>query len=123
MAQVRQPPGWPREVPPAEVPGWERRAESWLLDQCPPEYRVHEVLRRYPVVLARFAAGHVQASQEAASRGLATVRADLRDLLPPEAVEATVGAYEREALRLGQVARAVAMIGQALQGRRYVPRL
>ena len=39
--------------------------------------------------------------------GLAGVRAALRDLLPPEAVEAAVLAYEREGLRLQQVERAV----------------
>ena len=28
---------------------------AWLFDLVPPDYRAHEVLRRYPVLLARFA--------------------------------------------------------------------
>ena len=50
------PPGWPEEVRPPGAPDWERTAVAWLFDLCPPDYRAHEVLRRYPVLLARFAA-------------------------------------------------------------------
>ena len=55
MSAVR-PPGWPAQVHPPESPDFERTAVGWLLDQCPPDYRAYEVLRRYPVILARFAA-------------------------------------------------------------------
>ena len=55
------PPGWPEEVRPPGAPDWERTAVGWLYDLVPPEYRSHEVLRRYPVLLARFAADHVTA--------------------------------------------------------------
>ena len=44
---------------------------AWLFDLVPPDYRAHEVLRRYPVLLARFAADHVDAGLEAARAGLA----------------------------------------------------
>jgi hypothetical protein len=117
------PPGWPAEVPPPGAPGWERRAVGWLFDLCPPDYRSYEVLRAYPVVLARFAAAHVEAAVETARRGLATARADLRDVVPPEAVEATVAAYEREGHRLVGVARAVRLVEQALSGTTFRPRL
>lgn len=96
---------------------------GWLLDLCPAEYRAYEVLRRHPVVLARFAAGHVASAVEAARRGLATARADLRGLVPPEAVDAAVAAYEREGARLTATARAVELVGAALRGDRWVPRL
>ena len=55
------PPGWPEEVRPPGTPDWERTATAWLFDLCPPDYRAHDVLRRHPPVLARFAARHVQA--------------------------------------------------------------
>src|SRR3954451_8857066 len=55
------PPGWPVEVRPPGAPDWERTAVAWLFDLVPPDYRAHEVLRRYPVLLARFAADHVSA--------------------------------------------------------------
>lgn len=117
------PPGWPDQVRPPLSPEWERSAVAWLFDLCPPDYRAHDVLRRYPVVLARFAREHCLTGVEAARRGLATVRADLASVVPPEAVEATVSAYEREGARLARAAAAVALVEDALQGKRWVPRL
>ena len=117
------PPGWPQEVLPPQAPDWERSAVAWLFDQCPPDYRVHDVLRAHPVVLARFARGHVEAAVEAARQGIRTARADLRDVVTPEVVEAVLGAYDREGRRLVQVGRAVALVEAALRGERWVPRL
>lgn len=117
------PPGWPPEVRPPDAPDWERSASAWLFDLCPPDYRSHEVLRRHPVVLARFAAHHVQSGAEAARRGLSTVRDDLRQVADPETVAAAVAAYEREGARLVVVSRALALVEEALRGRRYVARL
>lgn len=117
------PPGWPEQVLPPQAADWERSAVAWLFDLCPPEYRAHEVLRRYPVVLARFAAGHVEANVQAARDGLRTLRADLAGLVPPEVVDAAIGAYEREGRRLAAVGRQVALVTAAMQGERWVPRL
>ena len=123
MSDIAVPPGWPPSVRPPGAPDWERTAVAWLYDLCPPDYRAHEVLRRHPVVLARFAAHHVAAGVEAARRGLATARAELRDVVPPEAVDAAIEAWEREGARLVAASRAVALIEQALGGRRFVARL
>ena len=117
------PPGWPPQVLPPQAPDWERSAIAWLLDLCPPDYRAHDVLRRHPVVLARFAAGHVAAAVDAARSGLRTVRADLRGVVPPEAIDAAIAAYEREGRRLVQAGRQVALVDAALRGERHVPRL
>lgn len=123
MIRPAVPPGWPSEVLPPEAPDWERSAVAWMFDLCPADYRAHEVLRRQPVVLARFAAGHVRSGVDAARAGLATVRADLRGLVPGEVVDAAVTAYEREGARLVRAGRAVELVEAALRGRRYVPRL
>jgi len=123
MERAVVPPGWPAEVAPPGTPDWERSATGWLFDLCPPDYRAHEVLRRHPVVLARFAVHHVQAGIEAARQGLGTARADLRDVADPETVAAAVAAYEREGARLLAAARAVDLVEQALRGRRFVARL
>ena len=123
MSGSRVPPGWPAEVRPPQAPDWERTAVVWLFDLCPPDYRAHEVLRRHPIVLAHLATRHVEAGIEAARRGLATARADLRDLVDTPTLEAALGAYEREGARLVVTARAVALVAEALRGRRYVPRL
>jgi hypothetical protein len=117
------PPGWPAEVLPPHAPDWQRGAVAWLFDLCPPDYRAHEVLRRHPVVLARFAAGHVESAVEAARAGLRTVRRDLAGVVGPEVVEAAVAAYDREGRRLVAVGRQVALVDAALRGERHVPRL
>ena len=96
---------------------------GWLFDLCPPDYRVHEVLRRHPVVLARFAAHHVEAGIEAARRGLAAGRVELRDVVPPEALTAALAAYEREGARLIATRRAVNLVEQAMRGTEFRPRL
>ena len=123
MTEGHAPAGWPADVRPPGATDWQRTAVGWLFDLCPPDYRVYDVLRRYPVVLARFAAGHIAAAREAAKHGIATARAELRDAVPPEAVDAAVAAYEREAHRLTGVARAVELVEEALRGTRFVPRL
>jgi ABC-type nitrate/sulfonate/bicarbonate transport system substrate-binding protein len=116
------PPGWPAEVPPPDAPEWERRAVGWLLDLCPPDYRSYDVLRRWPVLLARFATEHVEACRAAVAHGVANARPALRDL-PPEVVEEAVAAYETEAARLAKAARAVELVAAALRGTRFRPRL
>jgi hypothetical protein len=81
------------------------------------------VLRRYPVLLARFAGDHVAAGLEAARKGWRTVRVELADQLPADAIEAAMVAYEREGARLGAAARGVEVVAGALRGERWVPRL
>jgi hypothetical protein len=110
-------------VPPPGVPGWERRAVGWLFDQCPPDFRGYELLRRQPVVLARMAAEQVASAAGACRHGLATVRSDLRGTVPPEVIDETIALYEREAGRLAAVERGLRLVEAALQGRRFVPRL
>lgn len=117
------PPGWPAEVPPPDAPDWERKAVAWLFDLCPPDYRAHEVLRRHPVVLARFAAQHVASGVQAARDGLRSVRAELGGVVPPDVVEAAIAAYDREGRRLVQAGRQVDLVAGALRGERWVPRL
>ena len=46
------PPGWPAGVHPPGSEDFESTAVGWLLDVVPPDYRLHGVLRRYPVALA-----------------------------------------------------------------------
>ena len=123
MSQELVPPDWPREVLPPQAPDWQRSAVAWLLDSCPPDYRSYEVLRAHPVLLARFAHGHLTASVQAARQGIATLRADVRGAIPPEAVDAALAAYEREGRRLARAARQVVLVEAALRGERWVPRL
>lgn len=108
---------------PPDAPGWEQTAVSWLLDISPPEYRSYPVLRRHPVVLARFALLHVEACQAAVRRGLSEARALLRDVAEPQTVETAVETWHAEAARLSAERRAVGLVEEALRGRRFVARL
>jgi len=117
------PPGWPREVRPPDAPDWERTAQLWLLDLCPPEYRVYPALRRHLVVLARFAVLHVEASQAAVRRGLSEARAELRDVAALDVIDAAIRTWQTEDARLAVVRRAAGLVEEALRGRRYVARL
>jgi hypothetical protein len=117
------PPGWPVEVLPPQAPDWERSAVAWLFDLCPPDYRAHEVLRRHPVVLSRFAGQHVAAGVQAARDGLRTIRAELGGVVAQDVIEAAIAAYDREGRRLVTTGRQIEMVTAALRGERWVPRL
>src|SRR4051794_32859601 len=123
MSRPALPPGWPAEVGPPWAPDWERGAAAWLFDQCPADYRGYDVLRRQPLVLARFAATALDAAVAAADSGLRTVRVELRDRITPDVVEAAAAAYENERHRLRAARHAVDLVERALRGERWVPRL
>ncbi|ETK30798.1 hypothetical protein [Microbispora sp. ATCC PTA-5024] len=117
------PPGWPPEVRPPDTPDWEVSAVSWLLDAVPPDYRGYGVLRRHPLALARMARQHVRASIEAAREGYRGAAVDLKDHLPPHAVEAVLDAYRQEGPRLVRLAESIALVERVLRGEHFVPRL
>jgi hypothetical protein len=120
------PAGWPEGLPPPGAEGWERKAIAWLYDLCPPDYRSYGVLGNWPVLLARAARHHVAGAAQACRRGAQTARADVRDLgagIPPDAVDALLAMYEREALRLDTAARGAELVERALAGQRFVPKL
>lgn len=117
------PPGWPIEVRPPGAPDWEVSASAWLLDLCPPEYRGYPVLRKHVLVLARFAAVHVEACQESVRRGISQVRDELKDFVPAGVVSTSLQAWQREEARLLSRRREVGLVEDALRGRTFVPRL
>ncbi len=123
MAATRVPPGWPAEVPPPDAPGWERRASGWLFDQCPADLRAHDVLKRHPLVLAYVAVGQVDGALGGLQAALASIRADLRDAVPPAALSEAVDALQQEQARLEATRRSVQLVAEALQGVRHRPRL
>ena len=121
--RARVPPGWPAAVRPPGAADWEQDARAWLLDQCPPDYRAHPVLVRHPLVLAVLAGHHVRVQVAGQQRAVATLRTDLAGAVPPEVVERTLVALEHEQVRLMAAERGVALVEEALRGRRRAPRL
>jgi hypothetical protein len=117
------PPGWPAEIPPPDAPDWERRAAGWLLDLCPPEFRGYDVLARQPRLLAYLAGHQVDAAIAGTRSALASVRADLRGVLPPPSMGEALDVLERELARLEGARRSVDLVEEALAGTRRPPRL
>ena len=94
-----------------------------MLDQCPPDYRMYQGLRRHPVVGARVTARHPQATIQAAQRRITEARTPRREVLPTESVEGAIAMWEREGARLLKVRRAVGLIEEAFRGRQFRARL
>ena len=117
------PPGWPAAVRPPGAPHWEGTAVNWLFDLCPSDYRGYPVLSRHPAILAWLAGHHVESQLQATRRALATARADLAAVVPPPALAETLEVVESEEARILAAQRGIALVGQALRGVRFVPRL
>jgi len=110
-------------VPPPESPGWQVPAVSWLLDHCPADYRGYAGWRKNPVALAWVAVRHIDAQLEAMRQAYREVRVDLGDLVTAQALAEIQSDLEAEGLRLRASARAARLLYDAMQGKRYVPRL
>jgi hypothetical protein len=117
------PPGWPSGVHPPGSEDFERTAQAWLLDVVPPDYRLHGVLRRYPLALAAMAAHHTKACVAGAREGYRNARTEVGGALPPHALEALLAAYRAEGRRLVAAAQAVDLVARALRGEVFTPQL
>src|SRR3974377_1439738 len=103
------PPGWPAGGPPPDSEEFESTAVTWLLDVVPPDYRLHGVLRRYPVALAAIARYHAKAGVGGARECAGPARPELSGVLPPHAIDTVLAAYRKEGARLADTARAVGL--------------
>jgi hypothetical protein len=115
------PPEWPTGVHPPGSEDFESTAVGWLLEVVPPDYRLHGVLRRYPIALATMARYHAKACVEGARQGYRTARTELTGSLPPHAIDTVLAAYRKEGARLAAVASAVDLIERALRGEVFTP--
>ena len=117
------PAGWPEGVRPPGAPEWELTAVAFLLDCCPADFRGYAVLRRHPLVLARFAAHFVAGQCRSSQEGLAEIRTSLQRLVTPDVVEAAAQVWLEQAARLARTRRAVTLVEEALRGHVFTPRL
>jgi hypothetical protein len=81
------------------------------------------VLRRHPVALARLAAHHAEGSLQAARAAYSGARRELADRVPAQVIEETLAALAKEGAVLAARSREVALVEEALQGRRWRPRM
>ncbi len=121
--QIYVPPGWPTDVMPPGAPDWEQSAVAWLLDQCPADYRGYPVLRRHPVVLARFAAQFVEGQIRSSREALATTRSSLGEYVENTVLDDAAQAIQAEGARLVRVRRAVMLVEESLRGRIFLRKL
>ena len=117
------PPGWPPGVPPAHTPGWEAPAVAWLLDNCPPDYRLYAGWRKNPVALAWLADRHIDGQVTAMRQAYREARVELGPHVTTEALAEIMGNLEAEGLRLVAAKRSAALLLEALQGKHFIPRL
>lgn len=110
-------------MPPPDAPGWQPAAVSWLLDHCPPDYRAYAAWRRNPVALAWVTVRHVDAQLEAMRQAYRDVRVELGDLVTTEALTEILADLEAEGVRLRGAARSARLVLEAMQGKRFIPRL
>ncbi len=117
------PPGWPRSVPPAQTSGWEDKAVLWLLDHCPPDYRGYAGWRKNPIALAWLADRHIAGQVSAMRQAYREARVQLGEHVTTEALTEILANLEAEGLRLVAAKRSSALLLEAMQGKRFIPRL
>lgn len=118
------PPGWPAEVLPPDVDGWEDTAVAWLLDHSPSQWRQDAVLSKWPVLLARFACERLAADVDAARSAWMPLDRWTALGLPVDSHGAVVAMLTREGPVLADRLRSARLVAEALTtGRRWTPRL
>ena len=118
------PPGWPPDVLPPEVPGWEETVAAWLLDLGPAEWRQDTVLPKWPVLLARFVCERLAADVDAARAAWLPAERWTAFGLPADAHAPVVAMLTREGPVLAERLRAARLVAEALTtGKRWTPRL
>lgn len=110
-------------MPPPESPGWQVPAVSWLLDHCPADYRAYAAWRRNPVALAWLATRHIDAQLVAMRQAYREARVELGEHVTAEGLAQVLADLEAEGVRLLAARRSAGLVYDALQGKRYVPRL
>ena len=123
LSAIYTPPGWPARVRPPGAPDWEATAVEFLLDCCPADYRAYPVLRRHPVVLARFAAEFVESQLRANKAGLGEVRVSLADFVDAQVVASAVDAWAEQGACLVRLRREVALVEESLRGKVFIRKL
>lgn len=117
------PPGWPSRVLPPAAHDWEATAVEFLLDCCPADYRAYPVLRRHPVVLARFAAEFVESQIRASKDTLGELRSSLHGHVPPDVVQTATEVCLEQGAALVRLRRSVALVEETLRGKIFLRQL
>lgn len=96
---------------------------EFLLDCCPSGFRNHPMLRKQPLVLARFAAWQLDGAARAGELDLRSLRTVLATQVPPEVVGQAAEVWQEVGAQLLRRRREVRLVADALTGARFVARL
>ncbi len=95
----------------------------WLLDHCPPDYRGYAGWRKNPIALAWLADRHIAGQVSAMRQAYREARVQLGEHVTTEALTEILANLEAEGLRLVAAKRSSALLLEAMQGKRFIPRL
>ena len=95
----------------------------WLLDLGPASWREHAAIREHPVVLAFLARHEVSGRIEAARTAYSVARQELGGRVAAGEVAQLLAVLEAEGAGLLALQREVALVEEALSGKRWRPRL
>jgi hypothetical protein len=96
---------------------------AWLLDHCPADYRLYEGWRKNPVALAWLADRHIDGQVASMRQAYREARVELGPHVTTEALTEIMANLEAEGLRLVAAKRSAGLLLEALQGKRFIPRL
>jgi hypothetical protein len=103
---------WPIDLIPAGAPGWEIKANAWLLDRCPSEFRTYEIFRTHPAALGYVATFQLEHQVEAIRDAYRSARTTAN--LAPEALSELLTTLEHEGARLALEISAARAVIEAL---------
>lgn len=96
---------------------------AWLLDHCPSDYRLYAGWRKNPVALAWLATRHIDGQVSAMRQAYREARVELGGHVTTEALIEIMANLEAEGLRLVAAKRSAGLVFEAMQGKRFFPRL
>ncbi|MEU0937554.1 hypothetical protein [Embleya sp. NPDC005971] len=99
---------------PRPSPALDSRTAEALYEMCPPGYRDHEVLRRYPRLLIRLARHHLEAELAELRQGYSDLRRELKDHVPVHVIPQALATYRREAREIHRAFERISDIERTL---------
>ena len=108
------PPGWPKDLPPAESGEFDERVVLWLLDRSPTDLRTSP-LRTMPLALCCVVGHSLEGLLLGIRSAYRSARTELADEITASDLLTLQRALEAEGARLAAVQREVTLVTSALR--------
>jgi hypothetical protein len=123
MPRFVAPPGWPVELPPPASDDFGDQVIGWLLDRGPLWLRQDETWRNQPQALVMVVAYHSEHVLSGLREAYSAARRELVDVLAAGDVDRVLIALEAAGAQAAESSRQVALVAEALAGKRWRQRL